>query len=190
MIVFETIAYASTTPRPREQFFQLYVLGANRLLADYYPNDDSNIRLQTMVRWYVGVTDFMGTVQFVEIRIKLGNQTIKPPDDLQAIPSTAYLVTAFRMFLQNNQTWEFPFFWQIMRAESRGNSTRLFNLAINNATYQTGDVVADSGHNFRIIIELWTWREQSGTWEFGWMTSGERRIAWLQLWFNMTTPGP
>jgi len=188
LVIFEMVAYVATTPRPKEQFFQLYVLGANRLLSDYYLNDDPNIRVGDLVRWHVGVTDFMGSVQLVVIRIKLGNQTIMPPDDLEAQPSPAPLITEFRRFIQDNETWEMPFFWQIVNADMLGGSTRIVEMQINNETYQVPEVTAVDGHNFRLILELWTWETQSGTLQFGWLSGGERRVAWVQVWFNMTNP--
>ena len=56
IIVLETVVYIATTPRPGEQFFQLYVFGANQMAADDYPNNDPNVRLGESVRWYVDVT--------------------------------------------------------------------------------------------------------------------------------------
>jgi len=188
LIVLEMVAYVATTPRAGEQFFQLYVLGANRLAADYYPNDDPNIRLRDSVRWYLGVTDFMGTVQLVVIRVKLANQTINPPDEVQGLPSPAPVIIEFKRFIQNNETWEFPFVWQITNAVAIEGTTRILELQINNQTYPVQDSSARNGHNFRLIIELWTLDAESGLIQFGWRAGGERRVAWLQVWFNMTRP--
>jgi hypothetical protein len=188
LVIFETVAYVTTTPRPREQFFQLYVLGANRLLSDYYPNDDPNIGVADLVRWYVGATDFMGSVQLIAIRVKLGNQTIRPPDDLQAQPSPAPLITEFWRFIQDNETWEIPFFWQIVNTDTMGGSTRILEMQINNETYQVPGLSALDGYNFTVILELWTWEPQSETLQFGWLSGSERRVAWVQVWFNMTNP--
>jgi hypothetical protein len=190
LIVLEMVAYVATTPRPREQFFQIYVLGSNRLAADYYPNDDPNIRPGDQVHWYVGATDFMGTVQLVAIRVRLGNQTINPPDDQQALPSPAPMVTEFRRFIQNNETWEFPFVWQIVDARVAGDSVYISEFQINNQTYTLQDSSALNGHNFRVIIELWTWDADNAALQFGWQSGTERRVAWLQVWFNATSSPP
>jgi hypothetical protein len=190
LIVFEMIVYVAVTPRPGEQFFQLYVLGANRLLSDYYPDGDPDIRVGELVRWYVGVTDLMGTVQLVALRLKLGNQTISPPSDFEASPSPAPVVAEFWRFIQNNETWEFPLFWQIVNGDAPGGSTRILMLQINNETYSILGPTAVNGYNFRLIIELWTWEVQSTTLQFGWSAGGERRVAWVQVWFNMTSPAP
>ncbi len=98
LIAFEMIAYVSTTPRQQQRFFQLFVLGANHMAADYYPNNDPNIRLGESVLWYIGVTNLMGNAQLAVVRIKLGNWTITPPNDLRGTPSPAPLLAEFTRF--------------------------------------------------------------------------------------------
>ena len=190
LVVSEMVAYVVTTPRPNEQFFQIYVLGANHMAADYYPNGDPDIRIGEPITWYLGVTDNMGTVQLVSIRVKIGNQTIRPPDDQLALESPAPTVTEFRRFVQDNETFETPLVWIIPDAVSVANSTHIVALQINNETYQIQDCSATNGHNFRLIFELWTWQTETNAFEFGWTASGEHRVAWLQVWFNMTSPRP
>jgi uncharacterized membrane protein len=189
LVIFEAAAYVATTPRPTEQFFQVYVLGSNHLAADYYPNDDPNIRLGDSVRWYVGVTNFMGSVQLVDVRVKLGNETISPPDDQSGLPSPAPLVAESLRFLQDNETWEFPFVWQILNVTESQGATRILLLQINNQTYPVQSVDAVNGYNFRFIIELWTWNVDSNGFGFGWYAGSEHRVAWLQVWFNATSTG-
>ena len=187
LIVFEMVAYVATTPRPREQFIQFYVLGANRMAADYYPNGNPNIRVGEWVRWYVGVTDLMGNMQLVAIRVKLGNQTISAPNDIQGLPSPAPLAAEFMRFIQDNETWEFPFVWRISNASLVEGSTRILELQINNQTFPVQGSSARNGYNFRLILELWTWNVDSAALEFGWWTRTEHRVAWLQIWFNATS---
>ena len=188
VIVCEMIAYVANTPRPQEQFFQLYVLGANHMAADYYPNNNTDISIGEPVTWYLGVVDNMGSVQLVSVRVKIGNQTIKPPDDQNALESPAPLVTEYMRVLQDNETWETPFVWTITDAISTGGSTHLLTLQFNNETYQLQDCTASGGYNFRLIFELWTLQPDADTFQFGWVASGEHRVAWLQVWFNMTSP--
>jgi uncharacterized membrane protein len=190
LIVCELIVYAATMPSASAQFFRVYVLGRNHLVANYYPDNDSDIRVGEPVEWYLGVTNNMGTVQLVSILVKISNSTIKPPDDQQELESPAPAVTDFDRFLEDNETWEFPFVWNISNATSIDGSTRVVTLQINNETYQISDWSASNGYNFRLIFELWTWQTESNTYEFGWNTNGEHQIAWLQVWFNMTNPPP
>lgn len=186
LIFFEMAAYVATTPRQREEFLQMYVLGANRMATDYYPRNDPDIRLGDSVRWYLGVTNSMGNVQFVVIRIKLGNETVESPDDLKALPSPALLVKEFQRFVVKNETWEFPLFWQIEDAVVIDGSTYIRRLTINDETFLVEGCSAQHGYNFRFIIELWTWSTDSDALQFGWQVGSERRVAWLQVWFNAT----
>jgi hypothetical protein len=192
LILLEMVAYVTTTPRPQEQFFQIYVLGSNRLAADYYPNDNPNISPGEPVTWYLGVTNDMGNTQFAAIVIRLGNQTINPPNDTQGLPSPAPLVTEYGRFIQNNETWEFPFTWSISNMTVANGSTHILDLQIGNASYRLPSSMAQNGYNFRIIIELWTMQSDTGALQFGWNTAGVHRVAWLQIWFNSTstTHGP
>jgi hypothetical protein len=187
LIISETVVYVATTPRPQKEFFQIYVLGANHMAAGYYPNNDTNIRVGEQVNWYLGVTNFMGSVQLVALRIKLGNATISAPDDTNAAPSQAPLVIEFERFLQNNETWEFPFAWQILRTSPTAGSTHILGLLINSETILLSEASALGGRNFRFIIELWTWDTDSANFQFGWFAPIEHRVAWLQLWFNATS---
>jgi uncharacterized membrane protein len=182
------IAYVATTPRPREQFFELYVLGSKRMAADYYPNNNTDISPSDTVTWYLGATNSMGNVQLVELRVKLGNQTIKPPDDQHTQSSPAPLITKFKRFTQDNETWEFPFVWRVTNVRFANNSTHILELEINGETFQVVDCSARSGYNFRLIFELWTWNLDTAGLEFGWWTTTEHRVAWLQIWFNATAP--
>jgi uncharacterized membrane protein len=188
LIICEMLAYVATTPRPQEQFFQLYILGANHMAADYYPNNNTDISIGEPITWYLGVTDNMGSVQLVSVRVKMGNQTIKSPDDQNGTESPAPLVAEYMRVLRDNETWETPFVWTITDAVSTGNSTRLLTLQFDNETYKLQDSTASGGDNFRLIFELWTLQVETDTFQFGWTASGEHRVAWLQVWFNMTSP--
>ena len=186
IVITETAAFVTTTPVPQEQFFQFYVLGSNRLAADYYPQNDTNLRVASSVSWYLGVTNFMGNVQLVEVRLKLANETATAPNDTSYTPSSAPELIAFDRFLMNNETWEFPFVWSITNATTTNGSTRILTARINNETYEISNWSASGGYDFRVIFELWVWQTSTNTFGFGWSSNGERRTAWLQLWFNMT----
>lgn len=187
IVLCESIAYVTTTPRPREQFFQLYVLGVNHTTSHYYPNDNTNILLGEPVTWYLGVVNNMGTVQLVSIRAKISNETIKPPNDQQTVAAAAPVITDFARVLDDNETYEISFVWSISNATQSGKTMHILALQIDNETYTISDWSASNGYNFRLIFELWTWQTDSNAFEYGWNTAGDRHAAWLQLWFNMTS---
>jgi len=191
LILFEAAAYTAITPRPQEKFFELYVLGPNKLASSYYPHNSSFITIGEPVTWYLEVHNEMGSIQFIDLRIKLGNETISPPNDTTASPSPAPLVTEIKRFIPDNATWELPFIWQILNftTSSRGYSHVQF--MIGNTTYSLENAPGCSSHNsckFRLIFELWTWNIASDSFQMGWGNGAQQEIAWLQLWFNLT-PG-
>jgi len=188
LVVCEALVYVATAPRPTEQFMELYVLGPNQLVAGYYPNNRPNLHIGEQLVWYLGVTNNMGSVQFISIVVKLSNQTIQPPNDTLALESPAPSVMEFDRFVQDNGTWLTPFTWSISNATSGGGVTHILVLHINNETFQVPNWSATHGYNFRFIFELWTWQTAGNEFEFGWTANGKSQAAWLQIWFNMTTP--
>jgi hypothetical protein len=190
LVVSELLVTVNMIQRPTEQFMQLQILGANRLAADYYPNNYPDISLGERVVWYLRATNNMGNVQLISIQVKMSNQTMQSPNDELAVESPAPLVTEFPQFLLDNQTWEVPFVWSISNATDVRGSTQILTLQIDNETYRISNWSANNGYNFRLIFELWTWQTTSNTFQFGWTTNGERRAAWLQIWFNFTSVLP
>ena len=191
-ITFSILAYVAVTPRPKEQFFQFYVLGETRMAERYYPDNNPNIPLGRLVKWYTGATNFMGSVQYVVIKVKLGNSTTRAPDDVNYIPSPAPILLEFGRVLTDNETWDFPFEWEIGEVSEDGNMTDITVLCY--ASIDAGNYVevgsckmsALNGHNFRIIFELWTLDPLGEDLIFGWRAGEERRAAWLPMWFNAT----
>ena len=190
VILCETGAYLATTPRATEHFFQFYLLGRNGIMADYYPQGGSNLHVGTNVEWTVGVQNYMGGVQLIEIRVKLANETVSPPDDVNYTPSSAPELVTFDQFILDNGTWQFPFEWEISNATLTGGSTRILALEVNNETYRIADWSAKKGYNFRLIFELWTWQTENSAFIFDFGSNGGHPTAWLQMWFNLTSTEP
>ena len=91
----------------------------------------------------------------------------------------------------DNETWEFPFTWIIEQVVEDGNVTHVTVLVVNvenGVEVRSGQATALNGHNFRFIFELWTFDPVTEDLIFGWRAGGERRVAWLQMWFNATKP--
>jgi len=188
LVVYSTVAYVSTNPIHGEHFFQLYILGETKMAEKYYPNDNPSISPNTALHWHLGVTNFMGTPRYVLVRAKLGNQTLQPPNETNTTPADLPVLVEFKRVLLDNETWEIPFTWKIVEARAVGSQVYLTLDMAGQKEVQVDGVGAKHGENFRMIIELWTLDEESGTFIFGWKTSNERRVAWLQIWFNATLP--
>jgi len=192
LVLFEVSAYVSMAPRLQAGFFELYVLGPNKTPSAYYPNNSPLIEAGTSLSWYLGVSNRMGTLQLVDIRVKLGNSTINPPNDTMGYASSAPLVLDFKQFMVNNETWQFPFLWQVLNfTTSQGGSSPILRLRIGNATFvltNTPICTSSSSCQFRFIFELWTWNVDQNDFQIGWWNGDQHRIAWLQVWFTVT-PG-
>ena len=187
LLISSVAGYLWITPRTGEQFFQLYVLGRESKMAGYYPGNESTVTLNTLMHWYLGVTNFMGSVQCVSIKVKLGNSTTIPPNGTSCTPAPVPILLEFRRILLDNETCEFPLTWEVSDYWRVGNSVYL-TLNISNASAKP-EVGAVDGRNFRLMFELWTYSEEDDGFIFGWRSGEERRAAWTQLWFNVTVSG-
>jgi hypothetical protein len=170
------------------------VLGGNGLAEDYYPNNSSYLQIGQRITWYLGVTNQMGSMQFVDIRVKLANQTTAAPNDTTATPSPAPVIAEFKQFMVSNGTWKIPFQWEILNFTTTSNGySRIVKMQIGNVTYSLHDsptCSSLSSCNFRLIFELWTWNVDYGDFQIGWLSDNQQRIAWLQIWFNLTPGAP
>lgn len=184
-LILWMLVYLSFAPTPKERFFQLYALGESRMPEKYYPNDNPNIPVGIPVKWFIGVQSFMGRAECVLVRVKLGNETLPCPDSLNCTPAPVPIILEFRRVLMDNETWESPLFWSITNI-TRQDDTIHITLTVNDVTVECPNVGAVHGYNFRLIFEIWTINEETGKFVFGWTSQGERRCAWIQLWFNAT----
>jgi len=193
LILFELASYLTAIPVARDQYFQMYLLGANETPANYYPGNSSNLHVRELLQWHLGVVNSMGSLQYVSIRVRLGNQTIMPPNDTTGIPSQAPLVMSLERFVQDNETWQTSFDWYILN--STRNSAGLIyvsQLMIDNVTYTLANPLSCSKTGpcvFRLIFELWTWNVSLAQFQFGWSNGDERRTAWLEFWFSLLVQG-
>lgn len=186
LLAYAAMAWGSTIPRSGELFFQLYVLGETGKAEMYYPRNDSNIPLDTEVRWHIGITNSMGSPELVALKVKIGNSTLSPPDEREIVPALLPTLVEYRRVMDTNETWEFPFIWSIKESRVSGNTIDMITLEINNAIIRTSDVSAENGCNYRLIFELWSFDRYEDRYVFGWRTGQERKCAWLQLWFNLS----
>jgi hypothetical protein len=192
LILFEILAYTATVTRPQGRFFQLYALGSTGSAGNYYPNNSTFLQVGETVEWSLRVVNDMGSLQYVGVRVKLGNQTINPPNDTLGTASPSPLIAEFDQFVANNSTWQIPFVWQISNYTLAPDGlVNIRSISINNETYATQGPVSCPSMNacsLRMIFELWTWNVDTAAFQIGWVVGGQRHIAWLQIWFNLS-PG-
>ena len=181
VLVASTVMYVGFTPR--ERFFQIYVLGEDGKAERYYPNDDPNVKVGTPVRWFIGVQNSMGRAEYVSIRVKLGNETTLAPSSENCTAANLPTLVEYHKALTDGETWLFTFNWAISEISQEGETTYI-TLDVN------GDPIASKidvreGLSNRLIFELWSYNEASNDFEFGWTDIGEKRCAWVQMWFNI-----
>jgi hypothetical protein len=194
LILFEIVAYTTTVPAPSEKFFQMYVLGFTGNAGNYYPHNSSSLQIGENVQWNLAVVNDMGLFQYVSIQVKLGsNQTTDSPNDTLARPSPAPLITEFKHFILDNETWNVPFYWQIVNyTTTTEGRVSIHSLTIDNVTLVLANspvCPAINSCSFRLIFELWTWNVDSDNFQFGWVNGDQQRTAWLQIWFNLAPGG-
>jgi len=192
LVLFEVIAYTTTITPPSEKYIQLYVLSSNGTANDYFPNNSPYVTVGEQMSWEFAVVNDMGFVQLVAILVKLGNQSTVEPNDTLVSPAAAPLVTEFEQFVQANETWSIPFEWQVTNFTSAPDGRlHMISLDIDNMTYvvQNPPSCSLTSCSLRLIFELWTWNTDSANFQIGWWNGEQRRIAWLQLWFDLALNG-
>ena len=197
-VTFELLAYATTATRPTQPFFELFVLGSSGAATGYYPNATNSrfLAVGESLNWTLSVVNQMGSMQLVDIRVKLGNETINSPNDTEATPSPAPLVAELEHFMLANETWMLPFSWYVANYTLSDGRVMITKLSINNVTYaiQDSPICQASSSvescSFRLIFELWTWNTNTGNFQVGWWNGQRQIIAWLQIWFGLAPPSP
>ena len=170
-----------------EKFFSFSVLGQDGLAYNYYPGDDPNIELEEEVNWFIHLYNHMGDLQYVAVRVKLLNSTMSAPDSNICNPSPAPMIYEVRRVLFNNETWIFPFSWSVINVEWVGNFLNVSSFSINDNVIDT-HIVSINGYNYRVVLELWIFNETLGDFQYVWGQNDEFRCAWIQVWFNVTSP--
>ncbi len=187
LTVFYALNLLASVPAYLDEYYAIYTLGSNGLAGHYFPGDQSDFLPGTGIRWYVGVYNHMGGVRLVRVEFKILNFTMEGPDQLNGLPSQRDPFYDETHLLLSNQTWILPVAWSVDNATKGGKVITIHSLTFNN------ELVTDSletsslyGYDFRIVIELWVYDDASGVFSFQWIGNGEERVAWNQLWFNMT----
>jgi uncharacterized membrane protein len=188
-VVYSGIAYAVLTPPRPDSFFATWILGAQGMAADYYPNGNTSLGVGQDVKWMLGVYNHMGSLQYVVLRVKLINSTMTTPNSTTGIPSAATPILEFARVVLDNETWSIPFTWKIINLDQAGSSIVITRLSINNSTLTGEFSSAIQGINFRFVFELWSYDETTHELAFSWISAGESHSAWTEIWFNATMPG-
>lgn len=174
-------------PRYEERFFELGLLGRNKMAEDYYPDGNSTLEVGSEMFWYVYIHSHMGSVQDVLVRVKLLNSTMPIPDDREHIPSSEPVFFELPVSLDVDETKMLPFPWSVLETEVSGNDSVTVNRLLVNDEAVDVDVTAraTSDIRFRVVFELWVLDESSGEYVFGWDSGKEFYSVSLYMWFSL-----
>jgi hypothetical protein len=174
-------------PRYEERFFELGLLGKDKMAEGYYPNDNSTLGLSSQVSWYIYIHNHMGYVENVSVRVKLLNSTMEAPNDTEHEPSPFAPFVEFPLSLSVDDTLFVPFSWSISEAVSQKGSIILKHLIVNGQTVEV-NVSAFGDYVFRMVFELWVYDQPSHEYRFGWVSGEEFSSASLNMWFRVSLP--
>jgi len=146
-----------------EQFSELYLLGPNRVAANY----PSNITVDQNYSVYVGVGNQLGSSAYYALYVKLANQTDQMPNDTLGTPSSLPPLYEYRFSIQTGINWESPLTFSVSSASISGNSSQINTLQINGVTSNVNKPAMwnsnSSTFTYRLLIELWAFNSSSNT---------------------------
>jgi hypothetical protein len=181
LIIYLSITYAVTTHRIDEEYFQMYILGKEKTADKYYPYENNRtIPLNNNVTWYIIVENYVRKPSLVLIKFKLGNSTKKTVDDSKFEPAEIPVIQEMTKVLLPDEKWVIVLTWKIVKIE-KINGLYYLTLDWNGTKIPIYDL--GSKYLFRFVIELWTYN--NGKFILGWDSIQGRKIAWLQMWFEI-----
>lgn len=121
-------------------------------------NYPTEVAAGKLIKVWIGVNNHMGRVEYLLVYVKVGANATAIPNDSTLTPSSATPYKQIEYFLMDNQTQTFPVTLTISRP----------------------------GINYNIMFELWHYNETAGGFQFHWYDGSVNRVAWAQIWINVT----
>jgi len=172
LIIYLSIAYAVTTPRIDEEYFQMYILGREKTADKYYPYENNRtIPLNTNVTWYIIIENYVRKPSLVLIKFKLGNSTTKTVNDSKFEPAEMPVIQEITKVLLPDEKWVIKLTWKIVKIE-KIHDLHYLTLDWNGTKIPVNDI--GSKDSFRFVIELWTYN--NGKFILGWILFKEERL--------------
>lgn len=172
-------------PRYEDRFFELGLLGKDKMAKDYYLNNTSSLTLGSQIDWFIFVNNHIGSAQNVIVKVKLVNSTIDLPNDLDNQPCPFDSIAEFPFSISTNASLVVPFSWIIVEAISQKNSTIIKQLIVNDQIVEVN--VSDFSNSFfRMVFELWVYNESLQEYEFGWESEKGLSSSSINMAFRVT----
>ena len=171
-------------PRYEEQFFELSLLGKNKMAENFFLNDNSSLLLNSQVAWFIYIYNHIGSPQNVFLKVKLVNSTIDLPIDQDNKPSLVDPIAEFPLSLSINETLLVPFSWSIVEAFSQNDSIILKQLIINDEIVNV-NISTSSNSSCWMVFELWVYDNSSQNYRFGWLSGEKLSSSSLYMLFKV-----
>ena len=161
-----------------ESFSELWLLGPNHMIQ----NGAFNVSANKPYVNYLGVTNHVGEVNYyvVYVKFRSSSEALSEMEDEQ--PSPLQPVFQYRLFLQNNVSWEQIFEFSLMDVLFEGNNAQVTKLSINGNDVNVNKTAAwdgtKGGFFCQFLFELWRYDIASSAFKF------DNRSVWF--WFNIT----
>lgn len=184
-IITSAAALAMLYPFGSRPYVAMAILGPSELAENYFPGENSTVRLGEQVNWTLNVYNDMGTLEYVVVRVKILNSSLPGPNDTLGTPSPVQSILEFRHILVSNETWSTNFVWQIENITREGDSLLLSSLLLNGVRNSGSLAAAKGGHNFRFVFELWFYDTSTNQLEFFYRSQNTQYVVWDEIWFNV-----
>jgi len=183
-LVYGSAAFYVLSPRASEPFIGFGVFSDTGTLSNYLPGNGLSVKANQTVDWHLRLNNRMGTVQFVKLVFRLGNLTTESATEGSAAASVPQ-IGSLQLFVADQDTSNVNFTWRILA--STPTSPILLKIQIGQNSPFWASVGAVSGHDFRLMFELWTFDASSGLFQYGWKSGSSYVGTPLQIWFDFST---
>jgi len=171
--IYAAIAFYGTNPKPSQQFIGFGVYSQHGTLSGY-TGPNSTVISNQPINWTFKITNMMGSIQFVQILARLGNNQTNPPNATS--PSTLPVISNSTLFVPNQNTSLQDFDWRITAVTSSAGLDYL-KMDVNGRSMNStlGNPI---GQPFRLFFELWTFDNSLGSFQY---------YTWLQVGFSVNS---
>lgn len=162
----------------RESFSELWILGPEHVVADY----PFAMKVNERQFVYLGLNNHLGYSAYYVMFVKFRNQTESYPNPTNRTSSLLVPLYEYRIFLENNATWEAPLTFSILSLSFANNHSIVTGLMVNDQDFivdksSEWDVDAE-GYYYQLFIELWIHDIETDQLQF--------HNRFVGIWMNMT----
>lgn len=182
LIILSPTLFAFFPALPKEKnFSELWILGPNHMMEDY----PSSVSLGVTYSVFLGVGNQMGRAEYYSIQLKIRNQSDPLPENSIGFLSSLPAVCEYRLFLQNDATWEKELSFALSDVSFERETSRISTIFIDGYPVDVDKIaLLDEENNvfyYELFFELWIYNSTISTFQFHNRSVG----FWINLNTNM-----